>query len=787
MKTLTIGGNTYEIVDDSARKTLAELHTSVKKYGAKGDGSTDDTAAFKAALEANRVVFVPGGTYKLSGTLVIRENCCLELSQDTILQFTQTSGNCIEMRGSAVLRGNHAMVSVPYAFAGNVISMDTSQDGTKHNNIPPYLHSGSHMFKRQRFVYDINILKPDANGICKSTDGKCNGTAIYMHCLGTASIRWMWAITMSGVRIAGGFSYGIRAKNIDDPNGSADNAWNHDMRIEAVIENCEVGVALENCNGAHLAVTIQPHATDSGVKYAKHGVYLNDARYIDMIGSRVWDWNESNTLWTSGGQYQHIALVGNCRGLLLDDFLCNESAIDIRDLIYTDTPSNFDTMSILQEPGSKWFKSVECEPYFNDGNGDKRLAMKSDIDEYFKTDRIAQFTDVLATSIDKDGNVYGTASGYYDSKFETLTASAYHIHTGFIPCKKGDTFITDGIGIRDEGNVRVTFFDSDFNYIVNASGKNMLIGTYHVEPCVITSSGFRLTIKNLNDANINKIAYARFNFHAYDVGERPVMTINEEIQYTQAGFLADGIKVKGENVVGGASGGVTSWNELTDRPEGVGKKTIVELIPETKVTVDEDGLADFTYDRILEANTKYRFVLNGVEYIRTSTIVDGAVALGNVLGETDEPFGIFSYYMDEEETMPAMMLSILDGSTSATFSLEEIVYETIPAEYMPKHLQQYSVEIVHTDFEVDVDNLVQLSADATRAAEVYWNGGSVFVDLTMETEYGKYVTTRLNVITMTPAPTNEPGVSQIIGTVIYGNVGVRMVNFGTTTWLPPLI
>ena len=53
---------------------------SVTFYGAKGDGITDDTAAFKAALTANREIYVPGGTYVLSDTIEIGENCGLELS-----------------------------------------------------------------------------------------------------------------------------------------------------------------------------------------------------------------------------------------------------------------------------------------------------------------------------------------------------------------------------------------------------------------------------------------------------------------------------------------------------------------------------------------------------------------------------------------------------------------------------------------------------------------------------------------------------------------------------------
>ncbi|MEK0083437.1 glycosyl hydrolase family 28-related protein [Benzoatithermus flavus] len=43
---------------------LGEL-VSVKDFGAKGDGSADDSAAFQAALDQHQAVFVPPGTYRL--------------------------------------------------------------------------------------------------------------------------------------------------------------------------------------------------------------------------------------------------------------------------------------------------------------------------------------------------------------------------------------------------------------------------------------------------------------------------------------------------------------------------------------------------------------------------------------------------------------------------------------------------------------------------------------------------------------------------------------------------
>ncbi len=47
---------------------------NVRDFGAKGDGATDDTAAFAQAIAAHDKIFVPKGDYRLSGTLRLKPN-----------------------------------------------------------------------------------------------------------------------------------------------------------------------------------------------------------------------------------------------------------------------------------------------------------------------------------------------------------------------------------------------------------------------------------------------------------------------------------------------------------------------------------------------------------------------------------------------------------------------------------------------------------------------------------------------------------------------------------------
>jgi hypothetical protein len=524
---------------------LASCKPIVQTYGAKGDGKTDDTDAFRLALAENRVLYVPGGEYLLSETLRIGDNCELELAQDAVLRFTQTEGNCIQMEMSASLRGNHATVIVPYAFNGNVlyVSSTTTEDQAA---VPPFTRWDP-MWKSGRYVTDLNIVKPDSRGFCYSVDGDCYGTAVYISADGSATSTYVWGLHFSGIRIAGGFHYGIHAVNLNE-------GWAHEMWVDAFIDACEVGVCLDHCSCAYISAIVQPRRAYSmaGVyaPYAKHGIQLINSTNVDLSGSRVWDWNASNALWTVGGVYQHLALYGNCRGLILNDFLYYETSYDIRDLIYTDTASNYQQMTILQEPFTRWFKPSDNLPFFYNGYVDKRLVLQEEVEEFFETNRVLGFTDVLSTAIDKDGTVMdgkGYKDGYYiGTNGETYVAAGDYICTGFIAVKPGDTIYAKNLSIDKGGNdnTRILLYDADFNFLVLVNRGNIMTGTSYYVGYEESDDEFKMPIKNPAAT-----AYVRFNFSKKAMGDDPLIAVNEEIVYKREGFLADGIRVKGDNVV----------------------------------------------------------------------------------------------------------------------------------------------------------------------------------------------------------------------------------------------
>lgn len=578
--TVEVVNNTIEVgVDESAVISIIDAkENSVKAYGAKGDGVADDTEWFQKALAQNRIVTVPGGTYKLSGELVIGANCCLELSQDTVLDFTQTTGNCISFGMLGNLKGNHATVRVPYGFSGVVINASTAivKDQNEIYAVPPY-SKWDPQWKYACYLTDLNIVKPDSRGFHYSVNGDCNGTAVSVIADGYATSTYMWGTHFSGLRIAGAFQYGIRAQTLVktwvDGNGKTQTSgWNHEMRVDAFIDACETGVSLEGCNNAYISAIIQPRRAytleEKYLPYAKYGIKLTNSKNVDLSGSRVWDWDSEKTLCGTNAEYQHIAMYGQCRGLILNDFCYYEVSDDIRDTIFTDTPSNLEQMTILQEPITRWFKPKDGVPYFSDGLKEKRIITEEELADHFDTEIVKGFTDVLATAIDTDGAVYNGVGYKIGARVPTTggtpEVNAWYGCTGFIPCAQGKQIFADGLSYASgDDYCQIILFDSNFNYIVHVNRGNLLKGNnYHVG-YKETANGFVLTVNSVPE--LNNVAYARLNIHKSQWGENPMIAIDEEIKYKYEGFLADGILVKAENVMNMAE----TVNALIDTKLGV--------------------------------------------------------------------------------------------------------------------------------------------------------------------------------------------------------------------------
>jgi hypothetical protein len=85
----------------AATRTTADKFkdsVSVKDFGAKGDGLTDDTLAIQQALTAYDSVFIPEGTYLISGTITIAAKQALHgAGQTSVLLCQDQTFNAIEI------------------------------------------------------------------------------------------------------------------------------------------------------------------------------------------------------------------------------------------------------------------------------------------------------------------------------------------------------------------------------------------------------------------------------------------------------------------------------------------------------------------------------------------------------------------------------------------------------------------------------------------------------------------------------------------------------------------
>jgi parallel beta-helix repeat protein len=142
MPTLPTPGADYDSWGVELNEWLAEggiVHQVKSGYGAAGNGSTDDTAAIQAALDAANAagggtVFLPPGAYKITDQLVV-ENCTLrgvgvyqwgEYDQGSTIHITDTVDPAISLRSGGVLVGlnfyhpNQSTTSTPVVYPATV-------------------------------------------------------------------------------------------------------------------------------------------------------------------------------------------------------------------------------------------------------------------------------------------------------------------------------------------------------------------------------------------------------------------------------------------------------------------------------------------------------------------------------------------------------------------------------------------------------------------------------------------------------------------------------------------
>lgn len=151
----------YAALDSEVRALSGA--TSVKAFGAKGDGSTDDTAAFQSALSAGSIT-IPGGTYRVGKITHIGDSRDIIFTEPATIIQTDKSG-VFDLRGQWQSLGTVANLS--YATTSLVDPGESTPSSTNvrytslRMSSPVTLKKGDVL---KIISDDVPIYARDANG-----------------------------------------------------------------------------------------------------------------------------------------------------------------------------------------------------------------------------------------------------------------------------------------------------------------------------------------------------------------------------------------------------------------------------------------------------------------------------------------------------------------------------------------------------------------------------------------------------------------------------------------------
>jgi hypothetical protein len=115
-------GGPYNVADERD-------YVSIKDFGVKGDGVTDDTTAFQIALSTGGQRLVPAGTYKLTSSLSLTDDTEVRMHPNAILDFSTAANGltCLQGLGTEAASGTgFQALTVDAAVGGTVLNVSSA-------------------------------------------------------------------------------------------------------------------------------------------------------------------------------------------------------------------------------------------------------------------------------------------------------------------------------------------------------------------------------------------------------------------------------------------------------------------------------------------------------------------------------------------------------------------------------------------------------------------------------------------------------------------------------------
>jgi hypothetical protein len=349
--TTTDKGNLVAAINNNVA-SLAEIAINVKSYGAKGDGTSDDTTSIQNAINVSPVgstIFFPAGTYMISSPIVILPNRTYQGTGwgSTIKQMN--GKNLAQMIQFADQTSQHT----------NAIIKDLQLDGNKTNNTTTAT-AGLYLFGLlNSMLYRVRVQNCKGNGIW--IDGNNTYNASTNHVVDC----WAYNNTGYGIYLAGacidahvlGGDYGLNYNcaayiagsscSIRDAVfwGSQSGTCFYISGVGNQITNCNIegaaghGVEVHGNHNFLIGNKIYDNANISADYGLYDGIYVNgtSGSYVEnviLIGNQIWGGMTSGT----SGYYRYAINLDtyhkNCE--------CNANAVR-----YADTNAVFDTSHVL--------------------------------------------------------------------------------------------------------------------------------------------------------------------------------------------------------------------------------------------------------------------------------------------------------------------------------------------------------------------------------------------------------------------------------------------------------